>query len=475
MLKHYSYQGSSPADALNKAKADLGEDLVLVTTKQLRAKTLNQAPLFEVIVCKEVENDKDASKDEQVKDIKRQIEAYTNLGAKAKAHSIYADSSIESVLKAANETAARAVEINEKVENAPKKPEPRNPQSIFDKAINGDEDVSMSISRVASQISELANVPQNPEPSLDYTAKMRDLEKKVDKISDKLSLLADAVWEDKAASRGDINIPPEFATIYKRAAISGMKKEHLKGIMEATIANMPSKMKSNPAAIERYFYHLLEKMLPSKPSLLNGNKQKIVMLIGPTGVGKTTTLSKLAYKYAYEKEVQFKTGIITLDSYRIGAVEQLSQYAQVMKMRMAEAINVDEFKSALRSFSGYDMVLIDTVGSSQYDKEKLAKLNEFLESTDAQIEVNLVLSANTKVEDLLDIYEGFSFAKINSLIITKLDETKIFGNIFSLIYETGIPVSYFSVGQNVPDDIREADAGFLVKCVLEGFDNGSSK
>ena len=442
MIKRYSFTGSSTADALLKAKAELGDDFAIEVTKQIRAKTLNQDPLFEIVVCVEEEQNplSELNKIEQVNDIKRQIEAYTNLGKN----------------RQTNQSAPKAT-----------------PKEQWQ-----DEDVSMSISRVANEIKNLASAndsepsPLNIQP--DYSAKMRDMEKKLDKLNDKLSLIADAVWEDKKEARGEIVIPPEFATIYKKAASSGMKSEHLKAIMEATIANMPSSMKNNPSAIERYFYFLLEKMLPSKKIMLSQKKQKIIMLIGPTGVGKTTTLSKLAYKYAYDGEIQYKTGVITLDSYRIGAVEQLAQYAQVMKMRMVEAINIEEFKSAIKAFSGYDVILVDTLGSSQYDTEKLTLLNEFISSVDADIEVNLVLSANTKIEDLLEIYDNFSFTNISSLIITKLDETRIFGNIFSLVYETGVPVSYFCLGQNVPDDIMEANSNFLVKCVLEGFD-GSSK
>lgn len=458
MIKRYSFTGASTAEALAKAKEQLGEDFAIETTKQIRAKTLNQAPLFEVIVCTETSVDEGqksvisaVNKAEQVNDIKRQIEAYTNMGKKARTQNLdLNDFSTQSISK-------------------------QNQRAVINDEENADEDVSVSISRVANEISQLAKINETSQSpaQLDYNSKMRDIEKKVDKLSDKLSLIADAVWEDKAASRGDINIPPEFATIYKRAASSGMRGEHLKMIMDATIANMPTSMKNNPAAIERYFYFLLEKMLPSKKLNLNNKKQKIIMLIGPTGVGKTTTLSKLAYKYAYEK--QLKTGVITLDSYRIGAVEQLAQYTQVMKMRMAEAINVDDFKSAIKSFNGYDVVLVDTVGSSQYDQEKLEKLNEFLEQSEANIEVNLVLSAGTKIEDLLEIYNSFSFANISSIIVTKLDETKILGNIFSLIYETNIPASYFCLGQNVPDDIMEANSAFLVKCVLEGYNDGSSK
>ena len=442
MIKRYSFTGSSTADALLKAKAELGDDFAIEVTKQIRAKTLNQDPLFEVVVCVEEEQNplSELNKAEQVNDIKRQIEAYTNLGK------------------------------NRQTSQSTQKTTPKEQWQ--------DEDVSMSISRVANEIKNLASAndsepsPLNIQP--DYSAKMRDMEKKLDKLNDKLSLIADADKKKKKEARGEIVIPPEFATIYKKAASSGMKSEHLKAIMEVTIANMPSSMKNNPSAIERYFYFLLEKMLPSKKIMLSQKKQKIIMLIGPTGVGKTTTLSKLAYKYAYDGEIQYKTGVITLDSYRIGAVEQLAQYAQVMKMRMVEAINIEEFKSAIKAFSGYDVILVDTLGSSQYDTEKLTLLNEFISSVDADIEVNLVLSANTKIEDLLEIYDNFSFTNISSLIITKLDETRIFGNIFSLVYETGVPVSYFCLGQNVPDDIMEANSNFLVKCVLEGFD-GSSK
>ena len=394
MIKRYSFTGSSTADALLKAKAELGDDFAIEVTKQIRAKTLNQDPLFEIVVCVEEQNPlSELNKAEQVNDIKRQIEAYTNLGKNRQTS-----------------------------QSTPKTTSKEQWQ---------DEDVSMSISRVANEIKNLASAndsepsPLNIQP--DYSAKMRDMEKKLDKLNDKLSLIADAVWEDKKEARGEIVIPPEFATIYKKAASSGMKSEHLKAIMEVTIANMPSSMKNNPSAIERYFYFLLEKMLPSKKIMLSQKKQKIIMLIGPTGVGKTTTLSKLAYKYAYDGEIQYKTGVITLDSYRIGAVEQLAQYAQVMKMRMVEAINIEEFKSAIKAFSGYDVILVDTLGSSQYDTEKLTLLNEFISSVDADIEVNLVLSANTKIEDLLEIYDNFSFTNISSLIITmKLEFLAIF-------------------------------------------------
>lgn len=483
MIKHYSFTGESPALALQKAKEELGDDLTLETTKQIRPKTLNQKPIYEIIVGREEKNEEplksvlneqnfaitsdildeelnsvnntkpskstqeisNLANDQERKDaIKRQIQAYTNLGKRKNSFS--------------------SVNFESHLDNAKK-----NKQN--------DDDISLSFSKTAEQMAQLANI--EPSNTNDYDEKMKnlqkDLEKKVDKLGDQLLLIADAMWKEGAKNRGDINIPREFATIYKKAASSGMKSEHLKKIMEVTITNMPSKMLSNPAAVERYFYFLLEKMLPRKKTQDIENKQRIMMLVGPTGVGKTTTLSKLAYKYAYGGQKRLKTGIITLDNYRIGAVEQLAQYAQVMRMRMIEAININEFKSALSMLSDCDLILVDTVGSSQYDTQKLANLKEILVGSGADIDVQLVLSASTKTEDLLEIYNSFSIMNIDSLIITKLDETKIFGNIFSLVYETNTPVNFFSIGQNVPDDIEIADNTRLVKCVLEGLGNGSSK
>ncbi|ALV25207.1 flagellar biosynthesis (GTP-binding) protein [Campylobacter iguaniorum] len=432
-----TFTGESAIEALKRAKEECGESAMLVTTKQIQPKTLNKKPVYEILVSVEVD-EKPAPSKESIDNIKQQISAYTK-GSYTK-------------------PAAQAL-----------------PQA--------DESVLLNISKAAKEISKVANVTQaqidNVTNGEEYNKKIDDVAKQVNKLNDKISLIADMIWDDRSELRDDITIPPEFSTIYKLAKQSGMKNEHLKSIMQTTIQNMPASMKANGTAVRRYFYSLLRNMLPCRNENLDTKKQRIMMFVGPTGVGKTTTLSKLAYKFAHSGDVRYKTGIITLDTYRLGAVEQLFQYAKIMSIPILDAIELEDFKSALKSLSNCDLILVDTMGSSQYDKEKLTKLDKFLKGCGAKIDVNLVLSAGSKVEDLLEIYDNFSFLDIDTLIITKFDETKIFGNVFSLVYETSTPVSFFSIGQNVPDDIVEARSEFLVECVLEGFskgdDDGSSR
>lgn len=413
-MLHVSFKGVTPQEAMKKAIAEYGEDIELVTTKQISPSTDSKAAEYEVIV------------------------AIDNVAVqKAKAQS--------KKLQAYNTNTRASFSIEE----------------------SDDGGVESIINKAYDSLSMQSNI-QKPQISSSNSDEIRDLLKQVKQIKEQVDIISDITWESLSANRNNLPIPPEFASIYKASKESGMKPEHLDAIMRATIENMPSSMKSNPTAVKRYFYSLLRNMLPCRKQSID-SKQRIMMLVGPTGVGKTTTLAKLAARFAHAGDRRFKTGVITLDTYRIGAVEQLAQYTRMMRIEMLDAIEIEDFKSAIKSLSYCDVILVDTTGSSQHDKDKLLRLDKFLKHSDAQIDVSLVLSAGQKVEDLLDTYNSFSFLDIDTLIITKFDETRIFGNVFSLIYETKTPVSYFCVGQDVPDDIMEAKSDFLARCVLDGF------
>ena len=147
------------------------------------------------------------------------------------------------------------------------------------------------------------------------------------------------------------------------------------------------------------------------------------------------------------------------------------QYARMMKLSIETVVDPPEFSQALNALSHCDYILIDTMGSSPYDRVKIEKIYECLElnNTEYQIDVTLVMPSSIKYEDLKTTYEKFETLGIDTMMFTKLDETMGFGNIFSLSYETKKPISYFSVGQEVPEDLVVASSDFLVDCLLNGF------
>ncbi|BEK36347.1 flagellar biosynthesis protein FlhF [Campylobacter coli] len=454
-----------------KVKEDYGDKALIITNKQIRPKTLNRSALYEVMVAIEESDYEEHLKKmgkflPPKKTITKTIEKQ-NLEEKVNT-SIPKNNEDEDVILDFSNTRANLAKTKTNDTNYQGFPQSKiNPNPTM-----GFNDFKERLSEVSNEISKVTNTPlvDNYAPNPNYNKKIENFEKQINKLNDKIDLLADMMWDEKAEARNNLIIPPEFATIYKKAKESGMLEKHLEAIMKATIENMPAAMKTNKDAVQRYFYSLLRNILPCRVES-EIKKQKIMMLVGPTGVGKTTTLAKLAFRYAYGDK-RYKTGIITLDTYRIGAVEQLFQYAKMMKLPIIDSIEPKDLDEAIRSLNNCEVILVDTIGNSQYDQNKLAKTKEFLMHSNAEIDVNLVVSANTKHEDLMEIYKNFSFLNIDTLIITKFDETKVFGNIFSLIYETNIPLSFFSIGQEVPDDIEVANSDFLVRCILEGFNKG---
>jgi len=417
-VKFHTFSGETPAEALKQAQHECGENALVISTKQIRKKTISTSALYEVVV---------------------------------------------------------AVEEDQPMPPTPQKqPEPR-PEHKY----KSGEDVLFSLSEAAKQISQIAQATGDIGSSNASRAAERaqnsegigEIKCEITKLADKIKLIQEMFWEERAPHRNNLAIPSEFSEIYKLAKTSGMGEDHLENIMNLTLEHMPVRMKNSSETIKRYFQVLLRKLIPVRMETeLPKSNKRIMMFVGPTGVGKTTTIAKLAARYSYIQEKRAKVGIITLDTYRIGAVEQLFQYAKMMRLPIEDVVDPNDFNSALSSLSHCDVILIDTVGSSQYDKDKLIKLNKFIQSSQLQIDVNLVLSAGSKLEDLKEIYKNFSFLDIDTLIFTKFDETKVFGTIFSLIYDTDKPVSYFSIGQEVPDDIVPASSDFLVECILDGFE-----
>ncbi len=195
---------------------------------------------------------------------------------------------------------------------------------------------------------------------------------------------------------------------------------------------------------------------------------KMIFFIGPTGVGKTTTIAKIASRFCVDGGK--KVALLTADTYRIAAAEQLRTYANILEVPFRIIYSVEEISQAMRDFKDYDYILVDTAGHSHQNTEQKEVMKELLHSVDGIIEkeVFLVLSATTKYRDLLSIADTYSDMTDYKLIFTKLDETTTLGNLLNLKLYTGAPLSYVTCGQNVPDDIENFNPQKTVKRLLGG-------
>jgi flagellar biosynthesis protein FlhF len=245
---------------------------------------------------------------------------------------------------------------------------------------------------------------------------------------------------------------------------------HEAGLVETSIHTLLEKVKSSEKPIddEDDLKELLKESLEatvkcSGPIRLKKNGTKIVALVGPTGVGKTTTIAKLAALYTIGRKA--KIALVTIDTFRVGAVEQLKTYSRIMGVPLEVASTPKELEKALAAHTDKDLVLIDTVGRSPKDKETIEALRAMLDSS-FTIETHLCVAATTRERELRGIVESFGALPVSRLLFTKLDESSSFGSIVNLQIENKLPLSYFTRGQRVPEDIEPASGKKVAELIL---------
>ena len=209
----------------------------------------------------------------------------------------------------------------------------------------------------------------------------------------------------------------------------------------------------------------LEKLLPTAGPIARSKAfgPHVVALIGPTGVGKTTTIAKLAAKLQLEEKR--KVGLITIDTYRIAAIDQLKKYADIIRSPLRVVGSAEDLVDAVQSMSDCDYVLIDTAGRSPKDTLKLNELKTFLEAANPD-EVHLVLSTTASRECAELAIERFADVRVDKLIFTKLDEAKHVGTVLNVVRAVKKSLSYVTTGQDVPADIEVARGKRIAQLIL---------
>ena len=257
--------------------------------------------------------------------------------------------------------------------------------------------------------------------------------------------------------------------IYSKLLESEMDEKYVNGIINDIETSI--KKEANLDSILASVYQKIILKLGEPESIKVSNKKKVVFFVGPTGVGKTTTIAKLASEYKINQNK--KVALITADVYRIAAVEQLNTYASILDVPVNVIYSPSEIVDNVKDLSAYDIIMVDTAGRSHKNVEQRNELFEIVNNVknaelDIDIDVFLVLSVTTKYRDLMNIANAYKELEGYKLLFTKLDETGTIGNIMNMRCYTGAPLSYITSGQNVPDDIELADVQKLAKMLLGG-------
>ncbi|HLS23312.1 MAG TPA: flagellar biosynthesis protein FlhF [Pseudogracilibacillus sp.] len=213
----------------------------------------------------------------------------------------------------------------------------------------------------------------------------------------------------------------------------------------------------------------IEARLSSLPFMKVHEDTKVLQFVGPTGVGKTTTIAKVAAKTMLQQDKS--VAFITADTYRIAAIEQLKTYATILNVPLEVVYSKEDYKKALQKFATYDLIFVDTAGRNYRENQYINELKEFITIPEEQTDTFLVLALTAKTTDIIDIYEQFKQLDIHRVIFTKLDETDSYGSLLNLPLQERIDIAYLTNGQNVPDDLVEPNEKVITDFLLRGYDN----
>jgi flagellar biosynthesis protein FlhF len=400
------YEAPTEQEALEKAKAELGKDVIITHITRIKPKGIFKLFKQSVVeVTASVETETDYQKKQFNSAPKSNVNAYAK--------------------NAADFTKAS---------------KPVN----FEAVIAKEDEKTFPIEQVLDNIQNMLEKQKKETPTVEQTTRVEPEEK-----PDSPSMTCIKMIYNKLLSN-------EVEEVYANKLIAEIE----------SVIKPDSDVKT---VLSNIYQKLVLKLGQTQTIKITDGKTRFIFFIGPTGVGKTTTIAKLAS--SLKLGLKAKVALFTADTYRLAAIDQLRSYASILNIPLKVIYSDAEMKEAMEDFSGYDAVLIDTAGRTLKNKEQRDDIEKLIFSVpEEKRDVYLVLSATTKYKDLVTITEGYSEISNYSLIFTKLDETDCIGNILNVKMLTDAPLSYTTNGQNVPDDISRINPQSIAKQLLGGVE-----
>jgi flagellar biosynthesis protein FlhF len=280
-------------------------------------------------------------------------------------------------------------------------------------------------------------------------------------LTDLQSMVEDLCRRSRGSTTHDL--PPSVFHLYTDLIEADVSEELARELIERLRGELPNDDVSDETLAKARIARMVEEEIRVTGPIRTASKQRLVALVGPTGVGKTTTIAKLAANFRLKEKR--RVGLITVDTYRIAAVEQLRTYADIIDLPMAVVSTPREMRDAVARMNDLELILMDTAGRSPRDEVKIQELKSMLSEAEAD-EVHLVLSSTCGAASLVRTAAQFAEVGTTAIVLTKLDEVAGLGNLLPLLRSSKLPLSYVTDGQNVPDDIEPADSRRLARMVL---------
>lgn len=303
--------------------------------------------------------------------------------------------------------------------------------------------------------------PEKDQPTDAFLeSRLSSLENQLIKLTGLIENIAPSILSGKSSS-----VPTRTRELYNHLLEQDVD-EHLALTIATNIAETTDDQDDSWTALKTY---LTTKIPVAEPIEIDPNQKSphVIMLVGPTGVGKTTTLAKISaqYRYNIKHGVRPKIAFITADLFRLAAVEQLQKYTEILGVDLEVTYSADEVKQAMSKHKNTHLILFDTAGTCQRNMPQMGTLSSIVDASHPT-EVHLVISATTKYSDMVDIVDHFMDIKPTRLIFSKIDESTTFGPLLNTVMKYNIPISYLTTGQNVPEDIERARTERVAKLLL---------